>query len=105
MTKLGIFTSLTALVTAIVLATVSPSASAGDPAPSGDPAPCVHKDLKTDLVKNACTSGGQPAAKDAMKKFMKEAKIKSCNLCHSKLAPTYTLNEKAYDEFKKAGGK
>ena len=66
---------------------------------------CQHKDFKTEMGKNACAAGGQKAAKDAMKKFMKDAKIKSCNQCHAKLAPTYDLKPDAYDQFKKAGGK
>ena len=98
MSKLGIFSSITALVTALCLAAISPSdASAEDS--------CQHKDFKTEMVKNACTNGGQKAAKDAMKKFMKDAKIKSCNQCHSKLAPSYDLKPDALDQFKKAGGK
>ena len=47
------------------------------------------------MVKEACAKGGQKAAKDAMKAFMKEKKIKSCNQCHSKLAPTYDLKPDA----------
>ena len=97
MAKLGIFASIAALVTSFALAT----ASAGD----DKPAPCVHKELKTVIAKEACTSGGQPAAKDAMKKFMKDAKIKSCNQCHKSLAPKYDLKDDAFDQFKKAGGK
>jgi hypothetical protein len=96
MAKLGIFASITAIVTALVFATLS-TASAEDS--------CQHKDLKTQLAKNACAKGGQKAAKDAMKAFMKQAGIKSCNQCHSKLAPSYDLKDDAYDQFKKAGGK
>jgi hypothetical protein len=40
-----------------------------------------------------------------MKAFMKEKKIKSCNQCHSKLAPKYELKTDALDQFKKVGGK
>lgn len=99
MTKLGIFSSIFALVSAITIATLTAPASADDPAP------CVHKELKTDLVKSACTKGGQPEAKAQMKTFMKSANIKTCNACHSKLAPSYDLKDDAYDQFKKAGGK
>ena len=35
----------------------------------------------------------------------KDAKIKSCNQCHAKLAPKYELKADAVDQFKKAGGK
>lgn len=95
MAKLGIFASILTIIGSIALA------SAADDAPD----PCKHKDFKTVLVKEACEKGGQPAAKDAMKKFMKDAKIKSCNQCHSKLAPTYENKKDAIDQFQKAGGK
>jgi hypothetical protein len=99
MTKLGIFSPIVALVAALAVATFTAPASADDVTP------CVHKDLKTDLVKNACTKGGQAEAKVQMKTFMKSANIKTCNACHSKLAPSYDLKDDAYDQFKKAGGK
>jgi len=95
MAKLGIFASILTIIGSIALA------SAADDKPD----PCKHTDFKTVLVKEACEKGGQPAAKDAMKKFMKDAKIKSCNACHSKLAPTYENKTDALDQFKKAGGK
>jgi hypothetical protein len=56
-------------------------------------------------AKAACTKGGQAEAKAQMKQFMKDAKIKTCNQCHAKLAPNYDLKDDAYDQFKKAGGK
>ena len=95
MAKLGIFASITAVLAALTFATVA--SAAGDDA-------CKHKDFKTVLVKDACAKGGQKAAKDAMKKFMKDAKIKSCNQCHTKLQPSYDLKKDAVDQFKKAGG-
>jgi hypothetical protein len=98
MSKLGILAAVTAIVTAIGFASLSQTAEAD--AADG----CVHKDFKTVLIRDACKQGGQKAAKDAMKKFMKDAKIKSCNQCHSKLAPKYELKADAVDQFKKAGG-
>jgi hypothetical protein len=95
MAKLGIFAALSAIVLAIGFATVSSADT---------PEPCKRKDFKTELVRDACKTS-QAAAKDAMKKFMKDAKIKSCNACHSKLAPTYELKTDALDQYKKAGGK
>jgi len=95
--KLGFLSSLTALVAALAIATVSAPTEAADS--------CQHKEFKTVLVSEACKSGGQAAAKDAMKKFMKEAKIKTCNQCHAKLAPSYELKKDAFDQFKNAGGK
>ena len=67
--------------------------------------PCVRKDFKTEMVKTACEKGGQAAAKDAMKAFNKDKKIKSCNQCHSKLAPNYELKADGVEQYKKLGGK
>jgi hypothetical protein len=75
------------------------------PAAAADAAPCMTKDFKTEMVKQACTKGGQSEAKDAMKKFMKEKKFKSCNVCHAKLAPRYELKADGFEQFQKAGGK
>jgi hypothetical protein len=96
MAKLGIFASIATIIAALGFATISSAA---------DAPPCVHKEFKTSLAKDACEKGGQKAAKDAMKKFMKDAKIKSCNQCHTKLAPNYELKKDGVDQFKKAGGK
>jgi len=101
MSKLGIFASIAAIVGALGLSSFTASAAPED----GKPSPCVHKDFKTDLVKQACEKGGQPAAKDAMKAFNKEKGINSCNKCHTKLAPAYELKTDAFDQFKKLGGK
>ncbi|MBI3551933.1 MAG: hypothetical protein HY077_05390 [Elusimicrobia bacterium] len=67
--------------------------------------PCQQKEFKTKLVKDACTKGGQKEAKAVMKKFMQDAKLLSCNACHTKLAPKYELAKDGLDQFKKAGGK
>ncbi|HEY5950055.1 MAG TPA: hypothetical protein VIV40_31385 [Kofleriaceae bacterium] len=98
MTKLGIFASITTIIVSLGFATLTANDAQAVTS-------CVTKDFKTTLAKDACTKGGQPAAKDAMKKFMKDAKIKSCNACHAKLAPKYELKKDALDQFKKAGGK
>ena len=96
MAKLGLLFSLSMIVGGLTFANMSaPEAST----------PCVAKTFKTQLVKEACAKGGQKAAKDAMKAWNKEKKIKSCNKCHSKLAPNYELKKDALDEFKKLGGK
>ncbi len=97
MAKLGLFATITAVVGALTFAGMS-SPDAGD-------APCVHKEFKTDLVKQACEKGGQKGAKEAMKVFNKDKKIKSCNQCHTKLAPNYELKSDGLDQFKKLGGK
>jgi len=96
MAKLGLFASITAVITALTFATMSTTDAADA---------CVHKDFKTEMVKSACTKGGQAAAKEAMKAFNKEKKIKSCNQCHTKLAPSYDLKKDAYEQFEKLGGK
>lgn len=99
MTKLAIFTSIAACI-ALGLTTVT--ASADDPAAA---TPCHHKELKTQLVRDACAKGGQAAAKQAMKAFNKEHNIKSCNKCHDKLAPSYDLKADGLEQFTKLGGK
>jgi NAD-dependent SIR2 family protein deacetylase len=98
MKKLGLLAILTTILSGLTFATLSASAESASTA-------CVHTDFKTELVKQACEKGGQKEAKDAMKAFMKEKKIKSCNQCHSKLAPKYELKADALDQFKKVGGK
>lgn len=98
MTKLGIFASITTIIVSLGIASfTSTDAQAVTP--------CITKEFKTELAKTSCAKGGQPAAKDAMKKFMKDAKIKTCNACHTKLAPKYELKKDALEQFKKAGGK
>lgn len=67
--------------------------------------PCRRTEFKTEMVKAACTNGGQAAAKEAMKAFNKDKKIKSCNQCHSKLAPGYELKDDALKQFQDLGGK
>ena len=97
MAKLGFVASVVAIIGALTFANMS--------SPNAADAPCVHKELKTDMVKEACAKGGQKAAKEAMKAFNKEKGIKSCNKCHKKLAPNYELTDDALDQFQKLGGK
>ena len=96
MAKLGLFASISAVVAALTFASMSTTDAADA---------CVHKEFKTQLVKDACTKGGQAAAKDAMKAFNKEKKIKSCNQCHTKLAPNYELKDDGVKQFNDLGGK
>lgn len=95
--KLGIVASIAAIVGALAIVTVAADADGN--------APCVRKDFKTELVKQACATGGQPAAKDAMKKWNKDHNITSCNKCHSKLSPSYELKADGLDQYQKLGGK
>ncbi len=89
---------LSIVLVCVVIAMSAPTSEAGA-GPS-----CTRTEFKTVLVKNACTTGGQPGARDAMKQFIKNAQIKSCNQCHAKLAPTYELKPDALDQFAHAGG-
>jgi len=98
MSKLGFFATITAVIGALTFATLTSPASA-------DGTACVHTEFKTEMVKNACAKGGQKEAKDVMKAFMKEKKIKSCNQCHEKLAPKYELKADGLEQFQKLGAK
>lgn len=96
MAKLGLFASVAAIIGALTFANMN--------AP-GAQVPCVAKEFKTELVKNACAKGGQKEAKDAMKAWNKDKKIKSCNQCHEKLAPKYELKADGLAQYQKLGGK
>ncbi len=71
-------------------------------------APCKRTQFETTLVAEACRAGGQSAAKDAMKKWVKQAKAKKagleCKSCHSKLAPSYDLAPDGLLLFTELGG-
>lgn len=71
-------------------------------------AACKRTEFRTEMVKAACTKGGQSAAKAAMKKFVATAKKQeaglNCQSCHSKLAPGYDLKADGFDKFKALGG-
>jgi len=87
------------------VATIAATALTADAA---DSPPCHRTKFETKLVKDACAAGGQKAAKDAMKKFLKEAKKKNasadCKTCHEKLAPNYETKKDALKHFKEYGG-
>jgi zinc protease len=89
--KVGIIAATAALVVAALAA-------------RSEAGPCVRKDFKTVMVSEACTKGGQDAAKAAMKSFMGDKGIKSCNQCHTKLGPSYELKADGYTQFAKLGG-
>lgn len=96
MVKLGLFASIATVVGALTFANLSEPAAAD--------APCVAKTFKTKLVEKACKEGGQKKAKEVMKKWNKDKKIKSCNQCHTKLAPKYELKADGLEQYKKLGG-
>ena len=100
MAKLGLSPPLAAIVGALSFASMS-SSTADDKAKND----CVKKEYKTELVKNACEKGGQKEAKAVMQAWNKEKKLKSCNQCHTKLAPKYELKADAVEQFVKLGGK
>lgn len=98
MKQLGMFATLTAVIAALGFTVLSPgTADAGDA--------CVRKEFKTELVKQACKAGGADKAKEVMKAWNKEKAVKSCNQCHTKLAPSYELKPDGLAQFKKLGGK
>lgn len=99
MLKLGFFASITTIVGALAFATLTAAPA------DADGTACVTKDFKTEMIKEACTKGGQIEAKNAMKAFAKEKQLKSCNQCHAKLSPTYELKPDGLEQFKKVGGK
>jgi hypothetical protein len=101
MARFGLLSLALSFAAVIGFATVSGPVAAGDAA-------CKRTKFETKLVKDACAAGGQKAAKDAMKKFMKDGKKKksdlSCDSCHSKLAPDYPNKPDAMKLFKELGG-
>ena len=94
------FTRLTSSASLIGLLGIALGATSAD-----QQTPCFTREFKTTLVWEACSKGGQAEAKNAMKAFMKNAKIKTCNQCHLKLAPKYERKPEAVDQFVKAGGR
>ena len=97
--KLGLIAAVSTIAGALTFASLrrTPTADAADA--------CQRTEFKTEMVRDACKAGGQKQAKDVMKKFNKDNNIKSCNQCHTKLAPTYELKADAFDQFVKYGGK
>lgn len=102
MAKLGIFASILTISAALGFASIrSTGASA-----AGE---CKRTTFQTKLVKEACAAGGQKAAKDAMKTWLKEAKAKNtkitgCPTCHTKVGGDYPLKKDALQLFKDTGG-
>jgi hypothetical protein len=102
MAKLALASLLAAAVSTLALVTLAPSTV--DAA-----AACKHKKLETTLVADACKAGGQKAAKDEMKKWMKVAKKQrkdlACATCHSKVGGDYPLKPDGLKLYKELGGK
>ncbi|HTM21311.1 MAG TPA: hypothetical protein VL172_12410 [Kofleriaceae bacterium] len=92
----------------VVLALAAVAALAVPAAVGDDPTPCHRTSFQTKMVKDACKAGGQPAAKLAMKGWVKKARAVAggdpdlaCDSCHSDLAPDFPLQDGALDKFKK----
>lgn len=66
--------------------------------------PCSRTTFKTQMVKQACIEG-QEKAKSVMKAWNKEKNVKSCNQCHDKLAPSYSLKADGLERYTALGGK
>jgi mono/diheme cytochrome c family protein len=97
MAKTGFFASILALAAVFTITALLPSeVDAGEK--------CRRTEFKTVAVKEACAKD-QKAAKDQMKKFMKAAKFKNCQVCHSSLAPEYKLKPDGLKKYLDAGGK
>lgn len=66
---------------------------------------CKRTKFDTELVKKACTDGGQKAAKKVMKDWVKTARKKQsdldCKSCHKSLSPNYDLKPDGLELFKK----
>jgi hypothetical protein len=100
MKKLGFLAMVLGIVGIVGITTMTAQAKDGD---------CHRTEFKTELVRDACTKGGQKAAKDAMKAFLKEHKKDKadldCKSCHEKLAPDYPLKADGLKTFESLGGK
>jgi hypothetical protein len=96
--KIGVLASFSVIAGALSFAMITSTPSTVEAADA-----CQTKEFKTKMVKEACAKG-QKAAKDVMKAWMKEKKLKSCNQCHTKLAPSYELKKDGLEQFEKLGG-
>jgi len=101
MLKLGLASLVAAALATLSIVSFSGTADAAKP--------CARKKFESKLVADACKSGGQEAAKKAMKTWMKDAKKKrpslGCASCHSKVAGDYPLKPTADKQYKDLGGK
>jgi hypothetical protein len=102
MVKLGFTSLIAAALATLTLVTLQPaSVSAG--------AGCKRTKFETTQLAEACKSGGQKAAKDQMKKWMKGAKKQradiACATCHSKVGGDYPLKPDGMKLYKDLGGK
>lgn len=75
-----------------------------------DSPPCARKTFKTKEIEAACKAGGQKAAKDAMKSFVKDVKkhkkadgnasfTLTCDKCHKAIKNDYPLKKNGLKDF------
>ena len=76
--------------------------------------PCARTEFKTQMIKKACSEGGQKAAKKAWSKWVKAHKPQykekygkglTCKTCHTKVGGSFPLNESGLKTYKEFGGK
>jgi mono/diheme cytochrome c family protein len=101
MAKLGIASLVAALLATLTIVSLTP-------AEVDAAAACKRTKFETTQLADACKAGGQKAAKDQMKKWMKEAKKKkadvACASCHSKVGGAYPLKKDGLALYKELGG-
>ena len=101
MARFGVISLALSFAAVIGITSLTSSANAADAA-------CKRAKFETKLVGDACAAGGQKAAKDAMKKFVKDAKKKKagldCASCHQKVGGNYPLKPDGLKLFKELGG-
>ena len=96
-TRFAIGSAVATIVAALGLASVEHNEAAAATA-------CSRTTFQTQMVKQACIEG-QEKAKAVMKAWNKEKNIKSCNQCHDKLAPSYSLKTDGLERYRALGGK
>lgn len=101
MVKVGFASLVAAALATLTLVTLTPASV--DAA-----AACKSTKFETKLVADACKAGGQKAAKDKMKAWMKTAKKQkadiACASCHSKVGGDYPLKKDGLKMYKDLGG-
>ena len=70
-----------------------------------DGVPCHRTVFQTELIRDACSNGGQLAAQLAMTRFAKQHEVYSCLKCHATLGPNYNLRPEGPDTFARFGGR
>lgn len=99
-------------VAALLVLVGAAVATASTNAPAGPP--CLTKTFETEMVKTACTTGGQDEAKKQMTLFVSKnaekgqkltKKMFTCNACHTTIDPHFDRKPAALELYRKLGGK